>query len=100
MVNIMKIHTSFYNELTIEELYTHFMSVEPQNLIFNSPSTSTDNFYMNLNDSIEVLEKLIFYQCYNNTEQVDYFFNCLFEVIDKKIIKKKYYFYFISSKCR
>lgn len=88
MINIMKIHSNFYNDLTVEELYTHFMGLEPQYIVFNSPTVNIDHYYMNLTDSIFVMEELANYQFYNNQENVKQFFFNLFNILDRKVPKK------------
>lgn len=88
MGNILKIHSSFYNELSVEELYTHFMSVEPQYLIFNSPYINTSTYYYSIEESIDILEKLVSYQFFHNEKQIKHFYTCLFDLLDKKVPKK------------
>lgn len=88
MLNILKIHGAFYNDMSIEELYTHFCKCDPQNLIFNAPQTSTENYYYNIEESVGILERLIQYQFNHNIHHIQYFYECIFNVADKKIPKK------------
>lgn len=88
MLNILRIHGAFYNDMSVKELYTHFMSVDPQYLIFNAPQSNTLQYYMSITDSIEAMEKLVDYQFYGNKKKIEHFYNCLFAVLDKLIPKK------------
>lgn len=64
------------------------MSCEPQHLIFNAPIGNAEQYYMSIPDSLDVMEKLVAYQCNNNQNKINEFYTSLFNVLDKKVPKK------------
>lgn len=86
--NCVRIVNNSYNEQSLTEIYNFFRICEPQHLIFNAPMGNSENYYYNINDSIEILEKLIFFQNNNNLNKVLQFLTDLYNVMDKKILKK------------
>lgn len=86
--NCVRIVNNSYNELSIVDLYNHFKSLEPQNLIFNAPLAAIDNYYFSIEESVQVLNKLLIFQFNHSKAEVIEFLNNLVNVIDKLVPKK------------
>lgn len=56
--------------MSFKELYIYLKSIEPQNLVFNSPVGNVYNYYYNINESVEILDDLLKFQFYNNEEKI------------------------------
>lgn len=88
MQNVVKIVGNTYNELSIKELGSFFAEIEPQNLIFNAPMGNVENYYYSPEDSLKICEKLVAFQFRDNKQDILYFYQCLFDVIDRRVPKK------------
>lgn len=84
----LKIMNNFINNMSFKDIYMYLKTIEPQNLIFNAPEGNIHNYYYNINESLEILEDLLNYQFFNDSEQITNFLNILYNVIDKHIPKK------------
>lgn len=71
--------------------------IEPQNLIFNAPEGNIHNYYYNINESLEILDDLLKYQFFNDSEQITNFLTILYNVINKHIPKKILYLYYLHQ---
>lgn len=88
MRNCIKIINVFYNDMTFEEIYHHFLTCEPQHLIFNAPFGNIDSYYYSINDSTKILNKLLKFQFNNDKILVRSFLLNVYNVINKLVPKK------------
>lgn len=84
MRNVIRIVNNFYNELSISELFQHFEQLDPTNLIFNAPLGNVDSYYYTLEESLEVLNRLLLYQCDNDKSRRDKFLCDLLDILNRK----------------
>lgn len=88
MKNIVRVVNNFYNELSVVDLFNHFNSLDPANLIFNAPLGNIGDYYFTIAESVEILNRLLLYQFADNENKVIKFLWDLFNVLDKKVPKK------------
>lgn len=86
--NCIRILHNQYNEMSIAEMYKHYVSIEPQHLIFNSSLGNITEYYYSVKSSIIVMENLLLYQFYDSAESVKEFLLTLLNVLDKRVPKK------------
>lgn len=86
--NCVRIVNNSYNELSIVDLYEHFKRLEPQHLIFNAPLAATDSYYYTIDESVDVLNRLLLFQFDRSTEHILKFLRELVAVIDRLVPKK------------
>lgn len=87
--NCVRIVNNFYNELSVAELYRHFENnVDPSYYIFNAPLGSINSYYYSVEESVQVLSKLLMYQFNNKQYEVSLFLNTMLDVLNRRIPKK------------
>lgn len=87
--NCVRIVNNFYNELSVGDLYRHFgNNVDPAFYIFNAPLGSVDSYYYSIQESVDVLNRLLLFQFCNRQYEVSLFLNTLLDVLNRRIPKK------------
>lgn len=84
-------------DLSMKELYEHYCRVEPNNLLFNAPLGNISSYYYTVAESVEKMEQLLLYQFNEDTELVHLFLEDLYNVIDKRLAKKKNSMFVLSE---
>lgn len=75
------------NELidkTITDLYNYLTGVTP---LFSAVRGNLDEYYYSIEESLNILDNLLLYQCNNSGEQVSIFLNALFSISNKTASK-------------
>lgn len=76
-----------YNSWSAQDFYTHFWQLDPQNVIFAAPEGNIDDYYYNVNVSLEILLRLLKFQFNDNDAECAAFVKILFAVCEKSIPK-------------
>lgn len=86
--NCIKIVNNFYNELSMSEINDWFETCDPNHLFFNAPWGNLNDYYYEVQESVDKMDMLLHYQFDNDESRILAFLTNLYNVLDKRVPKK------------